>query len=101
MVLDITLNSIPYTYIWDALGVMGKLLKETLVLFWTISEKLKKMPAKVYEHFEIPPDATGTVKVKCRHSASNISGQVETTSNFISHLKVCIFRLFECVSITA
>ena len=46
------------------------------------------MPAKVSEHFEIPPDATGTVKVKCRHCASTISGRVETTSNFISHLKV-------------
>ena len=53
--------------------------------------KSEKMPAKVYEHFEIPTDAIGTVKVKCRHCASTISGRVETTSNFISHLKVFIF----------
>ena len=48
------------------------------------------MPAKVYEQFEIPPDATGTVKVKCRPCASTISGRVETMSNFISNLKLCI-----------
>lgn len=47
------------------------------------------MPAKVFEHFEMPPDPTGLIKVKCKHCTSVISGRIETTSNFVTHMKVC------------
>ena len=62
---------------------------------WNISEKRFKMPAKVFEHFEMSPNATGNVKVRCKHCGSVISGPVQTTSNFVAHLWVCTLAL-EC-----
>lgn len=44
----------------------------------------------VFEHFEIPKDATGTVKAKCKHCLSTISGPAKSTSNFLTHLKVSV-----------
>ena len=28
----------------------------------------------IFSHFELPPEASGTIKAKCKHSASYISG---------------------------
>ena len=47
------------------------------------------MPANVFEHFEMLPDPTGLIKVKCEHCISVLSGRIETTSNFVTHMKVC------------
>ena len=47
------------------------------------------MAAPVLSHFELPPESSGNVKAKCKHCASYISGRTDSTSNFLTHLKVC------------
>ena len=42
-------------------------------------------------HFEMPTNTNVNYKAKCKHCGLNISGSAETTSNFITHLKVSIY----------
>ena len=45
----------------------------------------------VWKHFEIPNDApdSGTVRIKCKLCTDTyISGNIKSTSNFATHLKV-------------
>ena len=41
-------------------------------------------------HFELPPNTGGNFKAKCKHCGSLISGSGKTSSNFTTHLKVCV-----------
>ena len=47
------------------------------------------MVAPVLSRFLFPPESSGNIKAKCKHCASYISGRTDTTSNFLTHLKVC------------
>lgn len=42
----------------------------------------------VFTHFETPKHATGTVRAMCKHCTSTISGPTNSTSNFLTHLKL-------------
>ena len=57
------------------------------------------MTATVLKNFEIPPKASGAIKAKCKHCGTIILGtcNTKTTSNSITHMKICeqivIFKL--------
>ena len=49
----------------------------------------KKSVLIVFKHYEIPDNANGTFKAKCKHCTTTISGSTKATSNFVLHIKVC------------
>ena len=48
----------------------------------------KSIPV-VFGHFDVPDNAEGNFKAKCKHCSTTIYGSTKSTSNFLLHLKVC------------
>ena len=54
------------------------------------SSSQKKLP-KIFKHYDLPDDVTGTFKVKCRHCpVGYISGVAKVTTNVLKHVRVSI-----------
>jgi hypothetical protein len=45
------------------------------------------MMAAILSNFDVPAGAKGDIKVKCTHCGKFISGNTQTTSNFIKHMR--------------
>ena len=47
------------------------------------------MSAPIFSHFDVLPNSIGVaIKARCKHCSTTISGRVNTTSNFHTHLRV-------------
>ena len=69
-------------------GVRNYLTVSNLLFYHGLVSKAD-MAATALKNFEIPPEASSTIKAKCKHCGTIISGNRKTTSNFVTHMKVC------------
>ena len=56
----------------------------------TISLILIYLTMGILDHYVLPANTDGNFKANCRHCPKSISGHMESTGNFNTHMRVCI-----------
>jgi hypothetical protein len=80
--------------------VSGEMYQKYEILNWCISLSLvfkmatSKKLAAIFDHFSTPQESKdGKVICICKYCGKSISGRIKTTSNFVTHMKVCNLSL--------